>query len=54
MCSRKKKRTWPASVLIKNAQRNQTYILKTSYGYQNSHFCLKKRIGGKTIARIGY
>lgn len=53
MCSRKKIRNWPVSVLIDNAQRNQTYILKTIFGYKDSSFCIKNRIGGTTILQIG-
>lgn len=54
MCSRKKKRTWRTTVLKKLAQRQQTFLLKTNFGYQTSHFCIKKNIGGSTILHIKY
>lgn len=54
MCSRKKLRTWTTKILIKKAQRNETYLLKTPRGYQNSHFCIRQKIGGKTILKIGF
>lgn len=52
MSDRKKMRNWPVSVLIKNVHRNHFYILKTIYGYKDSHFCIQKNIGGVTVLKI--
>lgn len=54
MCSRKKKRTWTNTIIKKLSQRQQTFLLKTNFGYQTSHFCIKKNIGGTTVLQIKY
>jgi ribosomal protein S8 len=54
MFSRKEQRNWKYSTLIKKAKRNEIFLLKTCYGYKDSYFCIKNRIGGRTILKINY
>lgn len=54
MISRKKKRNWKCNTLIEKAKRNEIFILKTSFGYKDSYFCIKNNIGGTTILKIRY
>ena len=54
MYSRKRQRTWSIWELIKNSRKKETYILKTNYGYRDSHYCIKKHISGFTVLKVEY